>query len=152
MKLKPFLPVWDTRLCFVDSDVSYIQARYLLNFLACIAFSVGRHFYSVSVKFTLVTSTKHKHLRKHIIEATHRKVARGYGLIKCNAEIPKLVEAGSVSLCSVVRDRLVLAWIWKQRSHTIWASKSWPLVGTFLLELGWLGTVLSVLFRVTQGA
>lgn len=82
--------------------MSYIQAHYLLNFLPCIAFSGHRDFYSVSMEFILVTCTKRKHLRKHLIEATERKVARGYRLIKCDAEIPKLVEAGSVSLHSVV--------------------------------------------------
>lgn len=107
MRLKPFLPVSDARLCFVDSDMSYIQAHYLLNFLACTAFSVDREFYSVSLKFTLMTCGKSKHLRKHIIEATDREVAHGYRLIKCDAEIPKLVERGSISLRSVVRDSLV---------------------------------------------
>lgn len=82
--------------------MSYSQAHYLLNFLACTAFSVDRHFYSVSMKFTLVPCMKHKHLRKHIIEATDRKVVNGSGLIKWDAEIPKLAEAGSVSLRSVV--------------------------------------------------
>lgn len=107
MRLKPSLPGLDTWPYVVDSDVSYIQAHYLLNFLACVAFSVNRDFYSVSMKFTLVTCMKHKHLRKHLTEAPGRKVARGYGLIKCDAEIPKLVQAGSVSLRSVVQDRLV---------------------------------------------
>jgi len=94
MRLKPFLPVRDSRPCFVDSEMIYIQAHFLLNFLTCIVFSVNKYFYSVPIKFTLVTCTKRKHLRKHIIEATDRKIACGYRRIKCNAEIPELVEAG----------------------------------------------------------
>lgn len=40
-------------------------------------------------------------------QASGRKVVRGYRLMKCDAEIPKLEEAGSVSLPGVVRDMLV---------------------------------------------
>lgn len=38
MRLKPFLPVWDTRQCFAGSD---IQAHSVLNFLACITVLCG---------------------------------------------------------------------------------------------------------------
>lgn len=91
----------------MDSGTSYIESHYLQNFLSCTEFSVDRHFYSVSVKFTLVTCMKQKHLRNHVIEASDRKAAHGYRLIKCDTEIPKLGEAGSVSLLSVVQDKLV---------------------------------------------
>lgn len=50
---------------------------------------------------------KHKHLRKQVIKATDTRVARGYGPIKCDGEIPKLVKVGSISRHGVVWDRLV---------------------------------------------
>lgn len=151
MGLKPFVPVRDTRTICADSDMSYIQAHCLLNFLACIAFSMDRRFCSVSMKFTCMACTNHKHLREHMMEAADRKVARCRGVVKCDAEIPKLGGAWSIILYSVVWDRLVSLNLKSELSHWTWANKSWPLAAIFLLELCGLCTMLSAALRVRIG-